>query len=101
MDACAVTAKPGSRPPADRGVGPSDEPRVGAVVIGRNEGDRLARCLDSLTAHPGQESRGTRIGRSSVIYVDSASTDGSVELARGRGVETIELDLSIPFTAAR
>lgn len=61
-----------------------------AVIIGRNEGDRLERCLRSL------------LGRAEpLIYVDSQSTDRSVELARGLGVEVVELDLSIPFTAAR
>ena len=66
------------------------EPTTGAVVIGRNEGARLIRCLDSV--------RG-RIAR--VVYVDSGSTDGSVEAARSRGVQVVELDLGIPFTAAR
>jgi hypothetical protein len=40
-----------------------------------------------------------RVGR--IVYVDSGSTDGSVEEARGRGVEVVELDTSVPFTAAR
>lgn len=63
---------------------------VAAVVIGRNEGERLRRCLLSLRREVGL-----------VVYVDSGSTDGSRELARGLGVETVELDLSRPFTAAR
>jgi len=64
--------------------------RIGVVAIGRNEGERLRRCLDSV------------VGRAdAIVYVDSASTDGSVDLARSRGVGTVELDLSIPFTAAR
>ncbi len=63
---------------------------LGVVVIGRNEGDRLHRCLLSLDpkSHP-------------IVYVDSGSTDGSVELARSLGVEVVNLDLTIPFTAAR
>jgi GT2 family glycosyltransferase len=60
------------------------------VVIGRNEGDRLKRCLESVTASDAR-----------VIYVDSGSTDGSLETARVLGVEGIALDLSAPFTAAR
>ena len=36
-----------------------------------------------------------------VVYVDSGSTDGSVELAHGVGAKVIELDTSIAFTAAR
>lgn len=63
---------------------------IGAVVIGRNEGARLVACLDSL--------RG--LG-APIVYVDSGSTDGSAEMARARGVEVVDLDLSRPFTAAR
>ena len=62
---------------------------LAVVVIGRNEGERLARCLDSVV------SPATR-----VVYVDSGSTDGSVALARSMGVEAIELDMSRPYTAA-
>jgi len=36
-----------------------------------------------------------------VVYVDSGSSDGSVELGRALGVIVVELDMSIPFTAAR
>jgi GT2 family glycosyltransferase len=35
------------------------------------------------------------------VYVDSGSTDSSIEYAREHGVEVLELDASIPFTAAR
>jgi hypothetical protein len=63
---------------------------VGVVVIGRNEGERLRRCLESV-----------RTQRDRTVYVDSGSEDDSVEMARGLGVEVVELDMSIPFTAAR
>jgi GT2 family glycosyltransferase len=63
---------------------------VGAVVIGRNEGLRLERCLASLRA------QGVP-----VVYVDSGSTDESVAAAGSAGAEVVELDLSRPFTAAR
>jgi GT2 family glycosyltransferase len=63
--------------------------RVGVVLIGRNEGDRLRRCLASVP-----------VGMPTV-YVDSGSTDQSVAMARGFGAEVIELDLATPFTAAR
>jgi len=63
---------------------------IAAVVIGRNEGERLIGCLASLTG-----------AASPVVYVDSGSTDGSVEAARAAGAEVVELDLSVPFTAAR
>jgi glycosyltransferase involved in cell wall biosynthesis len=63
---------------------------VGVVAIGRNEGERLRRCLQSLDSR----ARPT-------VYVDSGSTDGSPELARSLGAEVVSLDLSVPFTAAR
>ena len=64
--------------------------QVGVVVIGRNEGSRLKESLLSAIGE----------GRT-VVYVDSGSTDGSVKLAQSLGVSVVELDLSIPFTAAR
>lgn len=67
--------------------------QIGVVAIGRNEGERLVRCLNSLLA---QLPTGMPI-----VYVDSGSTDGSVEMAKSLGVHTIDLDLSIPFTMAR
>jgi GT2 family glycosyltransferase len=67
-----------------------DVSRVGLVVIGRNEGERLRRCLRSLAGQGGR-----------AVYVDSGSSDGSAALARGMGVAVVELDPSRPFTAAR
>lgn len=63
---------------------------VGVVVIGRNEGERLIRCFDSL-----QKSV------SSIVYVDSGSTDGSVAEAKHRKIQVVALDTNLPFTAAR
>ena len=63
----------------------------GVVAIGRNEGERLGACLRAAVA----------TGAAAVVYVDSGSTDGSRDLARQMGVHVVELDLSIPFTAAR
>jgi glycosyltransferase involved in cell wall biosynthesis len=63
---------------------------VGVVAIGRNEGERLRRCLASV------------LGRGApVVYVDSKSTDGSADLARSMGAEVVDLDMSLPFSAAR
>jgi len=59
------------------------------VVIGRNEGERLVRCLRSVTGH------------GPVVYVDSGSTDASVAAALKLGANVVELDMSKPFTAAR
>jgi glycosyltransferase involved in cell wall biosynthesis len=63
---------------------------VGVVAIGRNEGDRLKRCL-----------RSAKDQTDRVVYVDSGSTDDSVAFAQSIGVEVVDLDTSIPFTAAR
>ncbi len=64
--------------------------RIGAVVIGRNEGQRLVRCLESLLNSVEY-----------VVYVDSGSSDKSVQEAERRGVECLSLDMNLPFTAAR
>ena len=64
--------------------------RFGVVAIWRNEGERLRRCIASVVA-----------GAARVVYVDSGSTDGSVELAQGFGADVVALDMSRPFTAAR
>jgi GT2 family glycosyltransferase len=63
---------------------------VGVVAIGRNEGERLRRCLDSLVGIADR-----------VVYVDSDSTDRSVEITRAMGVHVSELNVRLPFTAAR
>jgi glycosyltransferase involved in cell wall biosynthesis len=70
----------------------SDQPpsRIGVVAIGRNEGERLKRCLASLQG-----------SGCPVVYVDSASTDGSPAAAAALGARVHALDLSRPFTAAR
>ena len=67
------------------------QPAVDAIAIGRNEGERLVRCLDSLAA----------AGFRHVVYVDSGSTDGSIVAARARGAIVVQLDVTQPFTAAR
>ncbi|KKC25155.1 glycosyltransferase [Sphingomonas sp. SRS2] len=61
---------------------------IAAVVIGRNEGPRLGRCLAS-------------IGDLRAVYVDSGSTDGSADIARVAGFEVIELERENGYTAAR
>lgn len=63
---------------------------IGFVVIGRNEGQRLIDCLASISGFLPQ-----------IVYVDSASTDGSVEAAKSKGVHVLGLDMSRKFTAAR
>lgn len=63
---------------------------LGVVVIGRNEGERLRKCLASVrkTAYP-------------IVYVDSGSTDASVAIARSFDALVVELDRARPFSAAR
>lgn len=63
---------------------------VGFVIIGRNEGARLAGCIGSVL----QET-------SVAVYVDSGSADRSKELARQHGLGVVDLDPARPFTAAR
>ncbi len=63
---------------------------VGAVVIGRNEGERLRMCLESVLPQVRE-----------TVYVDSGSTDGSVALAARMGAEVVDLTADFGFTAAR
>ncbi|MGB4813106.1 MAG: glycosyltransferase [Methylophilaceae bacterium] len=64
--------------------------RVGVVIIGRNEGERLVNCLNSLSSQASQ-----------LVYVDSGSSDESVNVAQRLGATVVSLDMTIPFTAAR
>ncbi len=76
--------------PAPENSSAENLPDVGVVVIGRNEGDRLVRCLESV-----------RGKAAAIVYVDSASDDQSVASAKKIGADVVELDAGIPFTAAR
>lgn len=64
--------------------------RVAAVVIGRNEGQRLVNCLNSIRAEIDL-----------VVYVDSGSTDDSLANAAAANVPSLSLGTNLPFTAAR
>ena len=64
--------------------------QFGVVAIGRNEGERLRRCLASVLPFAG-----------AVVYVDSGSTDGSAQMARELGAVVVDLDMNLAFTAAR
>jgi GT2 family glycosyltransferase len=86
-----VSTSPSPQPsPGVPGEGANALPRVGIIAIGRNEGERLRRCLISATTQS-----------TLVVYVDSGSTDGSAAMARELGAEVVDLELSTPFTAAR
>ena len=66
------------------------KPGIAAVVIGRNEGKRLAECLQSVAA-----------AGLDAVYVDSGSTDDSLAIAGALGVLAVSLDPGRPFSAAR
>jgi GT2 family glycosyltransferase len=62
----------------------------GFVVIGRNEGERLARCLGDLRGYGAP-----------VIYSDSCSNDGSPEAAERLGAHVVRLDPAMAMNASR
>lgn len=66
--------------------------QIGFVAIGRNEGKRLESALNAIKA---------MCPNSPVVYVDSGSQDNSCAFARSLSIDVVELDMSIPFTAAR
>ena len=55
--------------------------KIGAVIIGRNEGERLKRCIESMLS-----------ATDAMVYVDSGSSDDSVAFAQANGVLVVELD---------
>ena len=69
------------------------ETLVSVVVIGRNEGERLRRCLESIAQmnHP--------TFNFEILYVDSGSTDNSVTLAKDLGATVIALHPERPSAA--
>jgi glycosyltransferase involved in cell wall biosynthesis len=68
-------------------------PLLSVVVIGRNEGERLCRCLASVAAMR-QDDFALEI-----LYVDSGSTDGSLARAVETGARTIPLEPDRPSAA--
>jgi GT2 family glycosyltransferase len=62
---------------------------IGIVIIGRNEGERLKKCLGSVLKH-----------NCKTVYVDSDSNDGSPGLAKTLLSEVVCLDSSLPMNAA-
>ena len=63
--------------------------RIGVIIIGRNEGERLKRCLSTLPDDV------------TPVYVDSGSSDGSCAVAMELGIPAISLSSDKKFTAAR
>jgi len=64
--------------------------KLGFVVIGRNEGKRLKDCLTSI-----------QIFKAPIVYVDSSSTDNSVQIAESFDCDILKLDESFPLSAGR
>lgn len=71
----------------------TQSPALSVVVIGRNEGERLVRCLESVRAMRGVP------GPIEILYVDSDSTDGSPERARALGAEVLVVHPERPSAA--
>ena len=71
-------------------------PSISVVVIGRNEGARLVRCLESVRAARAAQ---RLICELDIIYVDSASGDDSVVVAGLAGAQVIRLDAARPSAA--
>jgi glycosyltransferase involved in cell wall biosynthesis len=68
----------------------TDAGGMACVVIGRNEGERLAPSLKSVEA-----------AQLRCVYVDSGSSDGSPGIAGNLGIPVVQSDPSRPFSAAR
>jgi cellulose synthase/poly-beta-1,6-N-acetylglucosamine synthase-like glycosyltransferase len=71
----------------------SESPVLSIVVIGRNEGARLVRCLESIRAM-------RTPGPTELIYVDSNSSDDSTAIAAAAGARVIALSSANPTAAA-
>ena len=78
---------------APASISPTGKQKVSVVVIGRNEGERLVRCLASIAA---MDSAGISI---ETIYVDSASTDNSPQRATALGARVIQVNPARPSAA--
>jgi GT2 family glycosyltransferase len=72
----------------------SDGIDISVVVIGRNEGARLSRCLESVRQAHWQGLRWE------LLYVDSHSSDGSPDAARRLGARVLNLGDQAPSAAA-
>jgi len=72
---------------------PASTPRVSVVVIGRNEGERLSRCLASV-----RRALGSSVD-CELIYVDSDSNDDSRERAAQSGATVLRVRPQRPCAA--
>ncbi len=69
-------------------------PAISVVVIGRNEGERLVRCLESV------QSADYPVEKIELIYVDSDSTDDSCAVAEKLGAKVLRVKPERPCAAA-
>jgi glycosyltransferase involved in cell wall biosynthesis len=70
----------------------AEQPSLSVVVIGRNEEQNLARCIESI-----KQIRGVSVNE--LIYVDSASSDGSPQLAEKLGAAVLVVHPDRPSAA--
>ncbi len=77
---------------------PAASPLVSVVVIGRNEGLRLTRCLQSVLEMDPPSPEANRSGVE-VFYVDSHSADDSRERAAALGVKVLIIEGNRPTAA--
>ena len=68
-------------------------PKISVVIIGRNEGERLIRCIKSV------QEMCPHGGEVELIYVDTSSTDGSPRHAADLGARVICLQPARPCAA--
>jgi len=76
---------------------PAPTVTVSVVIIGRNEGERLTACLESVAALR-RDGDGFSI-ETEILYVDSSSTDGSPARAAALGATVIQVKPERPSAA--
>jgi len=69
------------------------KPSLSVIIIGRNEGQRLVDCIHSVQAMNEPPSN------MEIIYVDSDSTDGSLERAKTLGAQVLQVHPERPTAA--
>ena len=60
---------------------------IGFIIIGKNEGHKLVRCINSIKKTIDENN----IGDYEIIYVDSKSTDNSIELVEKFNVQLMNI----------
>lgn len=73
----------------------TDKPQLAVVIIGRNEGERLVQCILAVQAMQIPAA----LQPYTIIYVDSNSTDGSLERAAKLGAQVLSVKPERPAAA--